>query len=116
MVYKIQPRKFFVLIIVLLGWAGKESFLFAQLSTDHPFVPIYKTIFSDFPDIATGGYYTEPHRTIDQRPFFDGDGNIHPGRLSISGFSFENVPLQYPSMYHSTAQVPFASNRSDHEP
>ena len=95
MVNTIQPQKFFVLIFVLLGWAGRESPLSAQLSTDHPFVPIYKGIFTDFPDIAIGGFYTEPHRTIDQKPFYTGDAAIHRGSLIISGFSFENVPLQY---------------------
>lgn len=95
MVNNIQPQKFFILIFVLLGWAGKDSPLFAQLSTDHPFVPHYQKIFTDFPDIAIGGFYSEPHRTIDQKPFYKGDGEIHRGSLIISGFSFEDIPLQY---------------------
>ncbi|WP_439481156.1 hypothetical protein [Cyclobacterium plantarum] len=64
--------------------------LFAQSD----FINRYEQIIQSYPEIHTGTQYIEQRRSLDGHPYF-ATSKMENGTLTISGFVFENIPVQY---------------------
>lgn len=58
------------------------------------FVNQYEKIIQSYPEIHTGTQYIETRRSLDGHPYY-ADAQMEKGSLSIDGFVFNNLPLQY---------------------
>lgn len=80
------PSIFFLLI--------QAQMLFAQTDFSTEFISRYEQIIQSYPEIHTGTQYIEQRRSLDGHPYYS-NSKMENGTLSISGFVFENIPVQY---------------------
>jgi len=77
---------------VLINWPSISA---AQtIIKDISFSPIYYEVIDHFPETVMGGQYMIPHRNVDGKPFYN-NNDFENGTLVISGFKFQEIPLQY---------------------
>ena len=79
-------------LIVLINWPSMSG---AQSTVkDISFSSYYHEIITHFPETVTGGHYIIPHRNMEGSPFYN-NNDLENGTLIISGFEFQDIPLQY---------------------
>ena len=71
-----------------------SSQLMAQEHTWKQYAEKYEEIIKHFPEINTGTHYIEENRSLEGHPFYL-SAKIELGTITIGGFNFEAVPLQY---------------------
>ena len=87
------------LIFGLLILITSPALLRAQ--TENPADPImasYSKVIPHFPDLHMGGQFSPPHRSVNETSFYL-DNGFEQGKLVISGFEFQEVPLDYNVWY-----------------
>src|SRR5690554_1640761 len=79
-------------LIVLIYW---PSITVAQsVLKEILFCYNYHKIITYYPETVMGGQYMIPHRNVDGKPFYN-NNDFENGSLIISGFEFQDIPLQY---------------------
>ncbi|WP_162343840.1 hypothetical protein [Cyclobacterium salsum] len=58
------------------------------------FINQYEQVIQWYPEINTGSHYIEKRRSLDGHPYYS-SSTMENGTLSIAGFIFENIPIQY---------------------
>lgn len=83
--------KCFLLFFFILA---RVSFIYGQTTANKAFTSQYEQVIQWSPEINTGSHYVEKRRSLDGHPYYSST-KMENGTLSISGFIFENIPLQY---------------------
>lgn len=85
---------FFLLISVFVNCLPIPSVYSQKLETDSSYLHSYAELRRYFPEVHTGSQYARSQPSVDGHPYY-GSNTMEYGSLTIQGYTFSGVPLQF---------------------